>query len=1531
MGAGFLAYNALTGPSAETNAFTVRVSSPTGPLAGASVQILDGKSVLDEGVTNAQGVAKFTGLPKRVLTIQVFKTGSGSATQRADLATKASVTLRLGGAPTVSSGPSTGIALQVVDALYQTPVAGASVAYSAGGESNTLQTDASGTARLPLAEGSLATLRVTNVRYKPVVLKTIIRTGMQPIRMIRNADQPIIFGSEENQTPSLAFSTTGTAVILATDANATPIQNGSTTLYDAFTNQPFANGSLESGVSTIDGLNLGQTAYAGVNADGFLPFVGNDTLKIEATTVFNAVLQARAPGASDYSNFTLKDAAGKSLDGAVYVFVEPAVPLAQQAVAAGQTASIELATNRKYYAVATSNGYLPSTSPSFEAGSGVDFVLQPANSNNSATLNFSVVDFNGESVSGASVILQTPQQRFVLPSQASDANGKATFTGVPFGDYVVKGESGVQRGSSEISVSEDAAYILQLETPPAFAAATAVDAITNQTLNADFTSYYLNPDGAWIQFGSCSGANCTLSIRSNSQVRVTANAAGYLPWTASLQAIPSQQLSLTAQLEPTALVNGVSVTYNGLFDRLGNPASVIKAGGVYTARFTVNAAEGLDQTGFYLRAGAESRVSDSSIYVLDGGFPISEDAQKSASYQPGPNCTDADNYNPQGAGELKWVDLVFNGTGTQQIDVKIKARDSAASGTQASVFYRAYGTRSGQYTRDPADAELGSNANASTKAGCYAAAKEQKFNLIQPSPPDGVNGTEEFTAGVVIRTDPQTGKILASEKQINLQIDALYPADAVPLQIGQNVLFKGVTSSGEVDTSACYAVERAGSGENGSDLYYLSFKSGDFNPACPIKVNVNDIAGDDSANLTLYSASNPDATLTLAIHVKTKSATSIYALPQNLPPGDHTARLLYVINQKQASRQLQLDGATKQPSLSFSGAGAHVFAWDGQPDGTLSLSENNTPVFEWSYNQQDNYFSSLSSICQPAKGAANNYLACAQACCTLNQFRSAVSDFVAKAKDAAKKSAFRRGNAQPLQTLATGAFQYSMVAQVRAGVSLRDAPVSITGAESVDSTYPSVFIITARSADGKAWSYGGSIASINWADFVNPPNTGAGTSGQPANTTGPGTPLHGYMYTDGNSVKTSDHCTLSTCSSQQNEADSSKTLIPIPSGFVQALAAKATCKASSDKFKIDQGTVNKVCTGFPMTVSECQTSLFGVTTNPAPACKTACETKATQEKATCTGNCVPGVGAAACKAECDAVAAKKVTACTACSASLAALFTSQTGCDANKHLLLDVPALLPFPRWSWMTCCAAQTGQCIPVCEAKQGFVMPIPIENKVYLIIHFGIDSACNIRTPPLGQALLALTMSAFSDKLGQYSPALAMSTMFFAFQDSRNNMFGKTFSLTGSDALPPQCVEGQSSIDPSGIKSQAEDAAKLQLATTASQLVIPVGKIATAPDATEAGSGSTALPSAPVTPAVGCGPEGTPCCPVPGATVCNQNLYACYSNQCKGLPGAPCKSNDDCATVNGYSCIPPLEGLEGYGHICASPAIVYPPPKTT
>lgn len=183
-------------------------------------------------------------------------------------------------------------------------------------------------------------------------------------------------------------------------------------------------------------------------------------------------------------------------------------------------------------------------------------------------------------------------------------------------------------------------------------------------------------------------------------------------------------------------------------------------------------------------------------------------------------------------------------------------------------------------------------------------------------------------------------------------------------------------------------------------------------------------------------------------------------------------------------------------------------------------------------------------------------------------------------------------------------------------------------------------------------------------------------------------------------------------------------------------------------------------------------------------CLTACKSSCVAQAKGC-GLEVPIVAGAPALAEAN-------VKLSACQAAAAAEISAGNRCEATKSKLMDLPNILPIPRYSWSTC-YAYSDACVPVCAPKKAYLLMIPLGKRIIILNHFGLNEKCEVVPPSLFGSFLKTDVN---DRFSQYALYAGQSMFTSSFKGANYiaagaSAYGAIQALSGSQACPMPTVK--------------------------------------------------------------------------------------------------------------------------------------------
>ncbi|MFH0835052.1 MAG: carboxypeptidase-like regulatory domain-containing protein [Candidatus Micrarchaeota archaeon] len=1169
--------------------------------------------------------------------------------------------------------------LQVVDSANGTPVSGADISYSVGTRSGKLRTDANGSAKFEIREALPVSLRVSKKGFMPSVL-TILATKGGAVVKLDSEKQP------ETNATQLSFASKGYATIKVTDEDGKLVEPGVARLYDHATSALLGEADLSFGNAVIGGAEIGSLAYVSVEAEGYASYDGYaDAEEIsEKFTEFDIVLQKEGGSSADTS-ISAVGASGERVFAAIRVVSEGGGTVAEEDTTG--TLDVVLDKGAAYYAVASAEGYAETQSNSFAAGDNVTITMQTEGASHQLDVN--VWDEDGNPISGASVGIFSGGGKQAVEPQATDAYGAASFF-LASGDYEARASAGGKNASVKITLAQDDAIDVTLEINTGIITASATDASSGAAIAASFEAMQ---DDETVS--SCPTTTaCALKVKIGSGATVIAGAKGYISAERTAQA--GDSIGIPLAKEGSALAVSIAV-----YGKNGKQTKALEAGKEYRVVLSLSALSGSDEAGAALRVGTQKTVMEDFAGISN--YPRdAQNVSRSTSYAPDSTgiCTDLKQEFVEPAdGLLKWAQAQYGSGASRQLEFAVKVKPEAKQGSKLVLYYRGFSVRGASYLRFPSDALLGAAADAPNKAGCYAewtsASYAVTVAVASPSPspsPSPRASVAPQQGNATIWFDAASGTIKTNFESIELRADAVYPADAMPLDIADSAdctLVYSVKSS--KGTDKCYSYDKAKKA--------FIFKSRDGYSQCPIRVEGDSLEGDTSASLEM-GASCGGANASVPIHLTAESVQSLYTAPRSLDEGDNSAKIVYVINGKQfGSRSLT-------PGVSFSGAGAKAIAWSGP--GNLVLKEGDSVIGQWAYDQQASFFQGVGSVGGERVESCSEWLCCANAWCSKAAYAQANDAFKSKAQEVADETVFRRGNGEPLSTLG-GSFTFVGVAQT---IEQAVAENETRPAECLPQN-PAVFEMKAGTKDGEAWDYSSSVMSVgvNLKSAANKPE------------------LCNFLHAENGTVKQTKNATLA--SMQQAK---SVTPIPIPSFFVDFSGVRGSCGKTATCG--GKGTLISLpgIIPYPMTTEvSCQQVETRSTADVSAACTAATPnsilvtpssaTVSTGQEKSFQYACCDNLGRAASCTKAVSWSVSPSTASITGGAFKAASGGRYTITASSEGLASRTASVTATAEASPKTCAAR--------CTPKEGDIQMIPFNNQLYIFIRFGANENCAMTLP--------------------------------------------------------------------------------------------------------------------------------------------------------------------------------------------------------
>ncbi|MFH0834798.1 MAG: carboxypeptidase-like regulatory domain-containing protein [Candidatus Micrarchaeota archaeon] len=1371
VGAAAIWFLTQQGAGGEVKNVKIRVFAGTQPFSNASITLVDVENkTIASGALNDDGEITFASLPSAQYRVLISFDGRVRASQFVDLTKgRNSFSLRLppGAAFKYYKG---GFRIEALDFDTKAGIEGAKISYENGRDTGLLIAGTDGAAVIPVNYEDLVRVRAEADGYAEESAAFLASPEGASLYLKKAS-----VAAREGGAAFAAPETTSVEVSVWTDDGG-DASKGIVRAYECSTSALLSSAATAAdGIARIYNVSADTSVYFNVEADGYVAWSGTCESIFEGLNPFDVHLNAKTADNSAEGTLRVADENG-NLTSADVVILSPPRTVYRKFSCSGECL-LDLPANSIFYASVSASGRVPAVSDFFVSGEDANVIVPMATAGNSAALTIIARDGNsGLPIEGALAAVYDSDGLYLDEAKKTGTDGRARFGPLLKGrEYEADAVYYEALASEYVTLENDTEVALELDAFWGILNFTAVAADTGKPTGALFTVSQGEDES------SCSSP-CVLRANAFAEAKITAEANGYLDYSASETLKPREKKDHEASLIPKGSNISRSdtfVRFDGLFEANGSEAKKIYANGTYIGRLFLSPAEGSNESGIALRVGDEGNVSG---FGISGYAPAPSSAEKSGWYEPTSAgvCTDLtpDRAKPQ-AGLYKWAELRFRGSGARTVTFTIRAGKNGTSEDELRLYYRAYSVKAGDFLRIPSDDELDDSENAETKAGCYAysdsaiyaiergkAAKPSPTPTPSPSPSPSPSPTPQFTKNGTVWLEG--GKIKTDFLEIRMQADSILPGDAVPLNL-----------SGTGDCEVQYAIRGADEkcfeydGENA----LLIFKSNEMNPACGLHANGNSTKLDATM---VFSTPCLSGTTDVPIIVDFAEAESTFAEPFSVTPGDSTAKLFYLISEMQAERRMRADyselakdangtvnassNATTAASgeISFDGAEAKAAAWPGP--NKLTITENNATVREYNYAKLASYFPSVGTVGGGTVEDCDGFLCCSRGWCDATDFQKAFDDFKARAEEAAMRSAFRRADGEPLRTLTNKPFRYVMVAQLREGAlaALEGNGITFEN-DNCSMDLPAIVEIAAIS-EGEEFNYTARVLQVDES---------FGASGEK---------LCGFLQADGTTVRATDHATLASITQAADNAPQQVT-----SSF-QTGDALTKCKNADLAYRNAQRAtqlaaeaMNNRCGSGKIPFSQAGSSLLGgmkecVLPTGAPAACGGVTAAADSLAATYIvfKNCIatatplgicylemaPAIGAgvvtattcvsgyhaectaycgtppllgctktATCEASCSPAAQICASAMGAFEASLLNLKRTADECDAAKGFAAESPGSMP-QRSAWYSCYAYEVG-CRIRCQEKPAYVEMAAFQNVLYYVTRFGLENNCVPREP--------------------------------------------------------------------------------------------------------------------------------------------------------------------------------------------------------
>ncbi|HLC48124.1 MAG TPA: carboxypeptidase-like regulatory domain-containing protein [Candidatus Norongarragalinales archaeon] len=744
----FLLFNPF---AAKITTLNVEVLFGKKPLELARVEVLSYNEVLiSEALTGKDGKAYFESVPPSNIIVRATKKGVG--TDEKKLASNpGKVTLVLGDG-TVSANATVNITLALVDESTKNAVASASINYAFADEPKKKYkavslTDGKARFSLPLERAVNLVVEHPDYDAKSLTLKATREKREFEVNLRRRT-------GIATPLPNIDF-TYGTLRVAIEDSSGNPL-DPSVELFDATVNSKIDTKKASNGKVSFPDLLTGSKFYIIARLAGYLDYDGSFT-PVEIGKKNEIKVTMRRLGEK-----------GTSQKGTVVVRTldeeDREIPAKVQVVYGEEIVGEKSSSGRANYDLSQlsalpsfrfsgiAEGRLQANSETFspeDVPGEISLTLITATPENSAKLKVVTKGRKGVFIAGAVVKVYSEIEGFHT-SGMSDSDGAIQFLLAKNMNYQVVSEYNGVKGVASVALDGDKELVIFLGEAVETVKVSAIDAITQEEVEATFYSQYVNDT-----FDSCFGKGCNLFVKTLIDAQIKVTAAGYLERTTMFK--PSGEGTvLVIDLIPMDY-EGTFVKFMGIFNSIGREVQDVETGEEYTAKILL-AAPFAQKVGAYFRIGKET-TAESDVAAIPGyaSRPSATTVLKSASYSQTSSCAD------EPGTEFKWMNAEYESAESQEVGFRFKLKSNAERETSLPYYYRGYAVKDGNYLRVPEDEELGMQEKSAIVDWCKAKANEGEISIRKTSKyscnsigcltvsleQDGLEGAKNFQARVV--------------------------------------------------------------------------------------------------------------------------------------------------------------------------------------------------------------------------------------------------------------------------------------------------------------------------------------------------------------------------------------------------------------------------------------------------------------------------------------------------------------------------------------------------------------------------------------------------------------------------------------------------------------------------------------------------------------------------------------------------------------------------------------------------------------
>ncbi|MDO8627487.1 MAG: prealbumin-like fold domain-containing protein, partial [Candidatus Diapherotrites archaeon] len=360
-----------------------------------------------------------------------------------------------------------------------------------------------------------------------------------------------------------------------------------------------------------------------------------------------------------------------------------------------------------------------------------ELILEKLTPGNSGRVRTTVLDDEGNPVSGAQIYLYDAKTKFLynLPQNYyTDDSGQAEFSGVKKGKYFVKAIKDLFESPPSSTQDINPQGVTEFQTKIVIGeAAIEVQALDpdGEPLNFAIMEMFSESGVSLGKLDLDADGKKSFTTKADKKVYFIISKEGYANYTSTLyKLVQNRTISVKADMEKAILGSEPKIFFQGLYENDASDKRVekIQAGKTYLGRFQVKIPENLSltETVIHVRTGSDELLQNDNIFIKAINAPNSAKILGTTYNSPLSASQDLKNIT---FGDAKWanITIVNPETGTYNFTVQFSVRRKTVTGERLVLNYRVQGkTADGKFLRDPIDQELGQAESSATKQWLYA-------------------------------------------------------------------------------------------------------------------------------------------------------------------------------------------------------------------------------------------------------------------------------------------------------------------------------------------------------------------------------------------------------------------------------------------------------------------------------------------------------------------------------------------------------------------------------------------------------------------------------------------------------------------------------------------------------------------------------------------------------------------------------------------------------------------------------------------